>query len=92
MRVLMKIPMPGKNESPLQLDPDFDGKWRTFLSGLGAQSVHSNDLATDRIDYAVFEIRDLAILFELAKTVHGWLGVKVEFLPEVAPQSYFGQK
>jgi hypothetical protein len=88
----MKIPIPQKGQSAVRLDSDFDAKWKTLLAGLGAQSVHSNDSNTDRIDYAVFDIRDLALMFELAKTVHQWLGVKPEFLPEVVPKSYFGQK
>lgn len=92
MRVLMKIPIPGKIESPLRRDSGFDARWKSLLVGLGALSVHSNDRDIDRIDYAVFEIGDLALMFELARKVHEWLGVKPEFLPEVIPKSYFGHR
>jgi hypothetical protein len=88
----MKIHIPTKGDNPLRHDSNFDANWKSFLIGLGAQSVHSNDMSNDRIDYAVFEIEDLSVMFELARTVHAWLGVKPEFLPEVVPKSYFGQK
>jgi hypothetical protein len=88
----MKIPIPAKGENRLRLDSDFDTKWKNLLVSLGAQTVISNDLNNDRIDYAVFEIKDLINMIELARTVHEWLGVKPEFLPEAIPKSYFGRK
>jgi hypothetical protein len=92
MRVLMKIDMPGKEECPLRQDSGFETKWKDLLASLGAQSVISNDPGGDRVDYAVFDIKDLAVMFDLAQAVHEWLGVKPEFLPEVTPKSYFGRK
>ena len=92
MRVLMKIPMPDKSQSALRRDPGFDAKWKSLLASLHAQSVHSNEQETGRIDYAVFDIGDLAVMFPLAKAVHEWLGVKPEFLPQVAPKPYFGRQ
>jgi hypothetical protein len=92
VRILMKIRVPDDSGSALRQDSDFDAKWKTLLAGLGALSVHSNAMPDGRFDYAVFDIKDLAALSDLAKTVHGRLGVKVEFLPEVVPKSYFGQK
>ena len=92
MRVLMKIDMPSREESPLRQDSGFETKWKNLLASLGAQSVVSNDVSGNRIDYAIFDIKDLAVMFELAKAVHAWLGVKPEFLPEVTPKSFFGRK
>jgi hypothetical protein len=92
MRVLMKIDMPSREESPLRQDSAFEMKWKSLLASLGAQSVVSNEANGDRKDYAIFDIKDLAVMFELAKAVHAWLGVKPEFMPEVTPKSYFGQK
>ena len=90
MRLLMKIPLPSANENPLRRDANFDALWKDFLLGLGAREVHSTQAGTGRIDYAVFEIAGLAAIFDLAKAVHEWIGVKPEFLPEVQPPAYFG--
>ena len=90
MRLLMKIPLPSPAENPLRRDANFDALWKDFLLGLGAGEVHSAAPGQQRIDYAVFEIADLAAIFALAKAVHEWIGVKPEFLPEVTPKPYFG--
>ena len=89
MRLLMKIPLPAPTQNPLRRDPNFDSLWREFLLGLGAKDVHSTGDGQQRIDYAVFEIA-LGEIFDLAKAVHEWIGVKPEFLPEVQPPAYFG--
>jgi hypothetical protein len=90
MRLLMKIPLPSQSENPLRRDANFDGHWKAFLVGLGAKDVHAAASGQQRIDYAVFELADLAAIFDLAKAVHEWIGVKPEFLPEIQPKAYFG--
>jgi len=91
MRFLMKIAIPTAAENPAVGEPQFNEKLRSFFLKLGAEATYSNMLDGRRFDYVLVDIPDVTQITAVAEPVFRFLKVKPEFLPEVAPQPYYGR-
>ena len=91
MRFLMKIAIPTAAENAAVSDPQFNQKLRSIFLKLGAEATYSNTLDGQRFDYVLVDIPDVTQITAVAERVFRFLKVKPKFLPEVAPQPYYGR-
>lgn len=91
MRFLMKVVLPTATESAVTGDPQFSEKLQRVFLSVGAQATYSNLVDGKRVEYALIEIDDISRITGIAEPVFRFLGVKPEFLPEVAPTPYYGR-
>ena len=91
MRFLMKVAIPTAAENAAVSDPKFNEELRGLFLKLGAEASYSNTLDGQRFDYALIDIPDVTQITAVAEPVFRFLKVKPEFLPEVAPQPYYGR-
>ena len=91
MRLLMKIAIPTAAENAAVSDPKFNEKLRSLFLKLGAEATYSNTLDGRRFDYVLVDLDDVTQMTAVAEPVFRFLKVKPEFLPEVAPQPYYGR-
>ena len=86
----MKIVMPTAAENPLVDAPDFERRLRGLFQQIGALANYPGRQDGRRVEYVQVEI-DIGQIVPTAEPVFRLLGVKPEFLPEVAPKPYFGR-
>jgi hypothetical protein len=79
MRLIMRLSF------PVPAAPDFAAQWQALLQRIGAQ----NDNAQGRLHYVLLDIEPAEIT-PIAESVFRLAGVKPDFLPEIAPQPYYG--
>jgi len=91
MRFLMKVPLPTPSENLAIGEKDFDRKLRNLFTEVGALTTYSTLQDGRRIEWAVVDIHDPAMITPTAKFIFDFLKVKPEFLPEATPKPYFGR-
>jgi hypothetical protein len=87
MRLLMRIVIPAATVNPFLAGPDFEAQWRVLLKRIGALATYPKEQG--RIQHVLVEA-DPGQLTPIAEAVFRLVGVKSEFLPEIAPPPYYG--
>lgn len=87
MRLLMKVVLPAATENSVLSAPDFEAQWKGLLKRIGALAHYPKEQG--RLQYVLIEA-DPGQITPIAEAVFRLVGVKPEFLPEVAPQPYYG--
>lgn len=90
MRFLMKIPIPTAEENPLAGSPEFDDMLKRLLLQIGTKATYSQVISNRRYVYSLIDV-EIEQITPTAEPVFRLLGVKPEFLPEVAPKPYYGR-
>lgn len=85
MRLLMRVVLPAAPENPLP--QDFEAQWRALLKRIGALAAHARE--NGRAQYVLID-PDPSQITPIAEAVFRLVGVKSEFLPEIAPPPYYG--
>lgn len=85
MRLLIRVVLPAN--SPVLAAPDFESQWKALLRRIGALAAYPKEQG--RLQYVLIEAEPGQIT-PIAETVFRFMGVKPEFLPEIAPQPYYG--
>ena len=67
--------------------PGTGAQWGTLLKSIGALASHPRE--EGRIQQVLLDIEPRQIT-PIAEAVFGLVGVKPEFLPEIAPPPYYG--
>jgi hypothetical protein len=86
MRLLMRIVIPAEKANPF-LAPEFEAQWRALLKRLGALASYPKEQG--RLQHVLVDI-DPGQITPIAEAVFRFVGVKPEFLPEIAPPPYYG--
>jgi hypothetical protein len=81
MRLIMRLTLP----AAILAAPDFTAQWQALLQRIGAR----DDNAQGRLHYVLLDIEPGQIT-PAAEAVFRLAGVKPDFLPEIAPQPYYG--
>jgi hypothetical protein len=87
MRLLMRIAIPAQTPNPFQAVPEFEVQWRALLKRIGALASYPKEQG--RLQHVLVDI-DPAQITPIAEAVFRFVGVKPEFLPEIAPPPYYG--
>ena len=87
MRLLMRIVIPAETANPFQGAPDFEMQWRALLKRIGALATYPKEQG--RIQHVLIDA-DPGQITPIAEAVFRLVGVKPEFLPEIAPKPYYG--
>jgi hypothetical protein len=85
MRLLMRVALPAG--TPVLAAPDFEAQWRALLKRIGALASYPREQG--RIQHVLIEVQPGQIT-PIAEQVFRFMGVKPEFLPEIAPPPYYG--
>jgi hypothetical protein len=87
VKFLIKIPMPTPAENPAVAAADFKDRMLALVKQVRAERAY---FATEddgrRIDYVVVNVADATELPAMAEPFYDWLGVKVEFLPQMSAE------
>jgi hypothetical protein len=86
MRLLMRVILPAATATALA-GPDLEPQWRALLKRIGALAAYPRE--EGRTQYVLLDI-DPAQITPIAEAVFRLVHVKPEFLPEIAPQPYYG--
>ena len=89
MKLLMKIMLPAATGNSVLAAPDFEAQWGALLKRIGALAVYPRQ--PGGIQYVLVQL-ELTEITPIAEAVFRLVGVKPEFLPEIVPQSYYGQR
>jgi hypothetical protein len=85
MKFLAKIVMPTAEENPSVAAPDFNARMLALVKQVRAERAY---FATQedgrRVDHIVVNVADATELPAIAAPFYAWLGVKVEFLPQMS--------
>jgi hypothetical protein len=81
----MRVVLPAV--APVLAAPDFEAQWRGLLKRIGALASYPRDQG--HIQHVLLDI-DLSQIIPIAEAVFRFMGVKPEFLPEIAPPPYYG--
>ena len=81
----MRILLPAA--TPVLAAPDFEEKWRALLKRIGALASYPREQG--RIQHVLIDT-DPSQITPIAEAVFRFMGVKAEFLPEIAPPPYYG--
>lgn len=87
MRLLMRIVIPAATANPFLAAPDFEAQWQALLKRIGALATYPREQG--RIQHVLVEA-DPNRITPIAEAVFRLVGVKPEFLPEIAPPPYYG--
>ena len=87
MRLLLRIVLPTATENPVLAAPDFEAQWRALLKRIGILASYPREQG--HIQYLLVEA-DPRQITPIAEAVFRLVGVKTEFLPQIAPQPYYG--
>ena len=86
MRLLMRLAIPAETANPF-LAPEFEAQRRALLKRLGALASYPKEQG--RLQHVLVDI-DPGQIMPIAEAVFRFVGVKPEFLPEIAPPPYYG--
>jgi len=87
MRLLMRIAIPAEAANPFLAAPDFEMQWRALLKRIGALASYPREQG--RLQHVLIDT-DPSQITPIAEAVFRLTGIKPEFLPEIAPQPYYG--
>ena len=83
----MRVALPAEAPGPILAAPDFGPQWQALLERIGALS--NNVREEGRVQYVLIDAAPTQIT-PVAEAVFRLVGVKPEFLPEIAPPPYYG--
>ena len=83
----MRIAIPAPTVNPFLAAPDFEAQWQTLLKRIGALASYPREQG--RLQHVLIEA-DPSQITPIAEAVFRLVGVKSEFLPEIAPPPYYG--
>ena len=83
----MRVVFPAAPVNPVLSGPDFEAQWRALLKRIGALAAHAREQG--RVQYVLVD-PDPSQITPIAEAVFRLVGVKPEFLPEIAPKPYYG--
>ena len=83
----MRVVIPAAAANPFQAAPDFEVQWRALLKRIGALASYPKEHG--RLQHVLVDI-DPGQITPIAESVFRFVGVKPEFLPEIAPPPYYG--
>jgi hypothetical protein len=86
MKLLMRIILPAATANALAA-PDLGAQWRDLLGRIGALATYPRE--EGRLQYVMLDV-ELGQITPIAEAVFRLVGVKPEFLPEIAPPPYYG--
>jgi hypothetical protein len=87
MRLLMRVVIPAETANPFLAAPEFEVQWRALLKRIGALASYPREQG--RLQHVLVDI-DPGQITPIAEAVFRFMGVKPEFLPEIAPPPYYG--
>lgn len=87
MRLLIRIMLPATTANAIAGGSDFAMQWRGLLKQIGALAAYPKEQG--RLQYVLVDA-DPARITPIAEAVFRLVGVKPEFLPEIAPPPYYG--
>jgi hypothetical protein len=83
----MRVVIPAAAANPFQVSPDFEVQWRVLLKRIGALASYPKEQG--RLQHVLVDI-DPGQITPIAEAVFRFVGVKPEFLPEIAPPPHYG--
>lgn len=83
----MRVVLPAATANSVLAAPDFEAQWRILLKRIGARASYPREQG--RIQHVLIEA-DPGQITPIAEAVFRLMGVKPEFLPEIAPPPYYG--
>ena len=83
----MRIAIPAEAANPFLAAPDFEVQWRALLKRIGALASYPKEQG--RLQHVLLDI-DAGQIMPIAEAVYRFVGVKPEFLPEIAPPPHYG--
>ncbi len=83
MKLIMRVALPVTTQIPA----DFQAQWPALLKRIGALSADAREQG--RLHFVMLDIEPDQIT-PIAEAVFRLAGVKPDFLPQIAPQPYYG--
>jgi len=83
----MRIILPAATADLVLAAPDFEAQWRALLKRAGALASYPREQG--RLQHVLLDV-DPRQITPIAEAVFRLMGVKPEFLPEIAPPPYYG--
>ena len=83
MRLMMRVVLP----AAVPATPDFEARWRDLLKRICTLAAYPKEQG--RLQYVLID-PDPSRITPIAEAVFRLVGVKPDFLPEIAPPPYYG--
>jgi len=83
----MRVVIPAETPNPFLAAPEFEAQWRALLKRIGALATYPREQG--RLQHVLIQA-DPGQITPIAEQVFRLVGVKPEFLPEIAPPPYYG--